>query len=110
MAHNQSRATYSFLYVDHGLSQSLCFLPKGSQAQGMRLGTQPESNASSWVTLAQGPWAIHLKILDQSWSVVQVWHLEFLTRKDHDQFFAASKLREMPRKRQLGGCTERKLK
>ena len=31
------RATYSFLYVDHGLSQSLRFLPKGSQAQGTRL-------------------------------------------------------------------------
>ena len=31
------RATYSFLYVDHGLSQSLRFLPKGSQARGTRL-------------------------------------------------------------------------
>ena len=31
------RATYSFLYVDHGLSQSLSFLPKGSQARGTRL-------------------------------------------------------------------------
>ena len=31
------RATYSFLYVDHGLSQSLRFLPKGSQAWGTRL-------------------------------------------------------------------------
>ena len=32
-------ATYSFLYVcvDHGLSQSLRFLPKGSQARGTRL-------------------------------------------------------------------------
>ena len=32
------RATYSFLYVDQGLSQSLRFLPKGSQARGTRLG------------------------------------------------------------------------
>ena len=31
------QATYSFLYVDHGLSQSLRFLPKGSQARGTRL-------------------------------------------------------------------------
>ena len=31
------RATYSFLYADHGLSQSLRFLPKGSQARGTRL-------------------------------------------------------------------------
>ena len=31
------RATYSFLYVAHGLSQSLRFLPKGSQARGTRL-------------------------------------------------------------------------
>ena len=29
--------SYSFLYVDHGLSQSLRFLPKGSQARGTRL-------------------------------------------------------------------------
>ena len=33
------RSTYSFLYVDHGLSQSLRFLPKGSQALGTRLKT-----------------------------------------------------------------------
>ena len=31
------RATYSFLYVDHGLSLSLRFLSKGSQARGTRL-------------------------------------------------------------------------
>ena len=31
------RATYSFLYVDPGLSQSLRFLPKGSQARGTGL-------------------------------------------------------------------------
>ena len=31
------RATYSFLYVDHGLSQSLRFLPKGPQPRGTRL-------------------------------------------------------------------------
>ena len=31
------RATYSFLYVDHGLSQGLRFLLKGSQARGTRL-------------------------------------------------------------------------
>ena len=31
------RATYSFLYVDHGLSQSLRFLPMGSQARETRL-------------------------------------------------------------------------
>ena len=31
------RATYNFLYVDRGLSQSLRFLPKGSQARGTRL-------------------------------------------------------------------------
>ena len=31
------RSTYSFLHVDHGLSQSLRFLPKGSQARGTRL-------------------------------------------------------------------------
>ena len=31
------RATYNFLYVDHGLSKSLRFLPKGSQARGTRL-------------------------------------------------------------------------
>ena len=31
------RATYNFLYVDHGLTQSLRFLPKGSQAWGTRL-------------------------------------------------------------------------
>ena len=31
------RATYSFLHVDHGLSQSLRFLPKGSLARGTRL-------------------------------------------------------------------------
>ena len=31
------RTTYSFLYADHGLSQSLRFLPKGSQARGTRL-------------------------------------------------------------------------
>ena len=33
------RVTYNFLYVDHGLSQSLRFLPKGSQARGTRLRT-----------------------------------------------------------------------
>ena len=33
-------ATYSFLYVDHRLSQSLRFFPKGSQARGMRLKMQ----------------------------------------------------------------------
>ena len=31
------RATYSFLYVDHGLSQGLRFLLKGSKARGTRL-------------------------------------------------------------------------
>ena len=37
------RATYSFLYVDHGLSQSLRFLPKGSQARGTRLGAHKKN-------------------------------------------------------------------
>ena len=33
------RATYSFLYVGHGLSQSLRFLHRGSQARGTRLNS-----------------------------------------------------------------------
>ena len=40
------RATYSFLYVDHGLSQSLRFLPKGSQARGTRLKLHMELKAT----------------------------------------------------------------
>ena len=39
------RATYSFLYIDHGLSQSLRFLPKGSQARGTRLLYMLESQS-----------------------------------------------------------------
>ena len=43
------RATYSFLYVDHGLSQSLRFLPKGSQALGLRLGCVEIQEQKQWV-------------------------------------------------------------
>ena len=47
------RATCNFLYVDHGLSQSLRFLPKGSQAPGTRLGFAVEycDNSIYWYFL-----------------------------------------------------------
>ena len=47
------RATYSFLYVDHGLSQSLRFLPKVSQARGTRLIISyniAKKNFNGWAT------------------------------------------------------------
>ena len=53
------RATYSFLYVDHGLSQSLRFLPKGSQVRGTRLDT---SQSSKTLKASVDPGTIYAKI------------------------------------------------
>ena len=45
------RATYSFLYVDHGLSQSLRFLPKGSQARERDCQVPRGGTKTEWVNL-----------------------------------------------------------